>query len=148
MFFRKYRVFFLLFSLWLGLSSLRPAKAEQVSEVPTPNLTEEGRVMAQKINLVFADAPYMIYVANCESSGLVHRENGQLIKNKTGTSAEGVFQVLMRLHAPQMRKMGLNPNRTDHYLSYVRHLYDVYGLSPWASSRHCWEKPYRQAKRG
>lgn len=148
MFFRKYRVFILLLSLWLGLYSLRPAKAEQVSEVPTPNLTEEGRAMAQKINLVFADAPYMIYVANCESSGLVHRENGQLIKNKAGSSAEGVFQVLMRLHAPQMRKMGLNPNRTDHYLTYVRHLYDEYGLSPWAASAHCWKKHYRQVKRG
>jgi hypothetical protein len=48
--------------------------------------------------------------------------------------------VLMRVHQPQMRKMGLNPERTDHYLAYVRYLYDQQGLTPWQASKHCWNK--------
>ena len=140
-------LFLLLYAL-CGLAYTSSVKADKVSDAPLPNLTREGQAMAQKINLVFADAPYMLYVANCESRGLVHRENGQLIQNREGSSAQGVFQVLMRLHEPEMRKMGLSPSRTDHYLAYVRHLYDEYGTSPWAASAHCWKKHYYKAKRG
>jgi hypothetical protein len=104
--------------------------------------------MAQKIKRVFSDAPYMLDVANCESTGLIHREKGSLIKNRQGSSAQGVFQVLMSRHRAEMQKMGLDPNNTEDYLEYVRHLYDTFGLKPWAESKKCWQKQIRPQRRG
>ena len=148
-FFVKSRVLSLFFVLALVYSSPSSGKTDKVSELPPVSpTTSEGKQIAEKIRELFPDAPYMVYVANCESSGLVHRENGQLIQNRDGSTAKGVFQVLMRVHEPEMKKMGLNPNRTDQYLAYVRHLYDERGLSPWAASSHCWKKHYRLIKRG
>ncbi len=113
--------------------------AEKIPEVSVSWRSPEHSDLIHKIRAVFADVPLMMHVAKCES-GLVHRENGELIQARDGSSSRGVFQVLMRIHGPQMQKMGLNPERTDHYLTYVRYLYDKQGLKPWQGSRHCWEK--------
>lgn len=80
----------------------------------------------------------MQVVANCESTGLVHRNpDGTLIANPTST-ARGVFQLLMRIHGPEMKRMGLDPNNDDDYMKYVRHLYNSQGLEPWDETRSCW----------
>jgi hypothetical protein len=80
-------------------------------------------------------------VANCESTGLVHRlSDGSLIPNLEGSTARGVFQVLMSVHAEAMENMGLNPNDDRDYMTYVRHLYDEFGLRPWKASQHCWQE--------
>lgn len=84
-------------------------------------------------------AKTMKAIAKCES-GLVHRENGQLLPNRKGSTARGAFQVLMRVHGPEMKKMGLDPNNDDDYMTYVRHLVDEQGLAPWAESRGCWKR--------
>lgn len=136
-FFSTVRGFFLFSCLILfGISN---TLAEKIPEVHRSWYSPEYSDLAQQIRAVFADAPLMVRVAKCES-GLVHRQNGELIRNRKGSSARGVFQVLMRVHQPQMYKMGLNPERTDHYLAYVRYLYDQYGLKPWQASEHCWNR--------
>lgn len=76
-------------------------------------------------------------IAKCES-GLVHRENGKLLRNREGSSARGAFQVLMRVHAPEMKRLGLDPNNDDDYMTYVQYLVDNFGLTPWAESKGCW----------
>jgi hypothetical protein len=128
---------FFLFS-WLLLFSASHIQAAKIPEVRADSSSEPTAII-RTIRDVFPDEPRMVAVARCES-GLVHRENGRLIRNRDGSSAEGVFQVLMRVHLPQMRKMALNPDRLDHYLAYVRYLYDQQGLTPWRSSRPCWGK--------
>lgn len=148
-FFVKSRVLSLFFVLALVYSSPSSGGTDKVPELPVvAPTTNEGKQMAEKIRQWFPDAPYMKYVANCESTGLIHSENGQLFRSRVDGLDEGVFQVRMPVHRTEMRKMGLNPNNLDHYFKYVRHLYDTFGLRPWASSRHCWEKPYRLIKRG
>lgn len=137
MFFSKIRGFFL-FSC-LMLFSLSHAQAEKIPEVPGVKLSPEKLDLARQIRALFPDAPIMVRVAMCES-GLIHRKDGELIRNQEGSSAKGTFQVLMRVHAPQMYKMGLNPERTDDYLAYVRFLFDRYGFTPWQSSQHCWNR--------
>ena len=104
-------------------------------------------MIAEKINMWFPDAPYMVYVANCESTGLIHLENGQLKQGEDGTD-KGVFQVHMPAHRAEMQKMALDPNNIDHYFSYVRILYHKYGLRPWRSSQKCWSKYHRPQPRG
>ncbi len=76
-------------------------------------------------------------IANCES-GLVHRVGGKLLPNKDGSSARGAFQVLMSVHAPEMKRLGLDPNNDDDYMTYVQYLVKHQGLSPWAESKSCW----------
>lgn len=137
LFFSKVRVFFLISCLTFCVSN---TLAEKIPEVPGVKLSQEKLDLARKIRAVFPDATYiMMKVAVCESE-LVHRENGELKRNSQGSSARGVFQVMMSYHEPEMRKMGLNPNRTDDYLAYVRYLYDQQGLKPWARSKYCWNK--------
>lgn len=103
------------------------------------HLSRDGEIVLQKIKEYFPDAPYMVYVANCESTGLIHLEpDGRLLANKKGSTARGVFQILMRVHEPEMRKQGLDPGNIDDYLTYARQLYDAKKLTPWESTEHCW----------
>lgn len=89
------------------------------------------------------DYATMKAIANCESTGLLHRlPDGSLLPNKEGSSARGVFQVLMGVHAEEMQRMGLDPTNDDNYMTYVRHLYDSQGLSPWKESSDCWNPTY------
>ncbi len=81
----------------------------------------------------------MLAIARCESTGLIHRDtDGTLLRNQSGSSAQGVFQVLMSVHRSEMTRLGLDPDNDEDYMTYVRYLYDHQGLSPWAESRHCW----------
>jgi hypothetical protein len=137
LFFYQIRGFFLFSCLTLFL--VNQAQAEKIPEVTGFERSPERSDLARQIKAVFADAPLMVQVAKCES-GLVHRENGVLFQNSDGSSARGVFQVLMRVHKTQMHKMGLNPEHIDQYLTYVRHLYDQQGLKPWQASKHCWKE--------
>jgi len=65
----------------------------------------------------------MITIANCESTGLIHWESdGTLRPNEAGSSARGTFQVLLRYHADQIEKMGLDMQNIDDYMTFVRRL--------------------------
>ncbi len=82
-------------------------------------------------------------IANCESTGLLHRlPDGSLLPNKKGSSARGVFQVLMSVHAEEMQRMELDPNDDDDYTTYVRHIRNTQGLSAWKESSDCWNPKY------
>ena len=148
-FFFVHRVLSVFFVIAFGFVSPSYGKTDKVSEQPTVRITtSEGRQMAEKIRTWFPDAPHMVYVANCESTGLIHHENGRLIRGRVDGLDEGVFQVRMPVHRAEMRRMGLNPNNLDHYFGYVRHLYDTFGLRPWKSSQRCWSKYHRTQPRG
>ena len=118
------------------------ALAHTSPTIASESLAAEGKEVAQLIAQFFPDEyKTMVAIASCESTGLVHREpDGSLIQNQGGGSARGVFQVLMRVHSPEMKRMGLDPNNDDDYMTYVRHLKENYGLSPWSESRKCWKR--------
>jgi len=117
----------------LGMALATPTIADE-------SLATEGKSVEKLIAEHFPDNfKTMRAIATCES-GLVHRENGKLLPNKEGSSARGSFQVLMSLHGPEMKKMGLDPNNDDDYMTYVRHLKENFGLSPWAESKSCWKR--------
>lgn len=123
--------------LSLALASAAQADTPTVTNLPKANLADSSSIK-QTIIAFFPNAPIMVQVAKCESE-LRHRtKSGALLPNQGGGSARGTFQVLMRIHAPEMRKMGLNPDNDRDYMVYVKHLYDTFGLTPWQPSRHCW----------
>lgn len=107
--------------------------------IASESLATEGKSVEILIAEHFPDNyKTMRAIATCES-GLVHRKNGKLLPNAEGGSARGSFQLLMRIHGPEMKRLGLDPNNDDDYMTYVRHLKDEYGLSPWAESKKCWK---------
>ncbi len=131
----------------LGLLMTSPTQADTptVANLTGTNLSEEGRHIAHVIQRVFPDAPIMLHIANCESTGLIHREpDGSLLRNRDGSSARGVFQVLMRVHQDEFARLGLDPNNDEHYFRYARLLYEQNGTQPWNASRHCWNRYARR----
>lgn len=110
--------------------------------IASESLAADGKKVERMIAHYFPEEyKTMVAIAACESTGLAHREaDGTLIQNEGGGSARGVFQVLMRVHGPEMKRMGLDPNNDDDYMTYVRHLKEVYGLTPWAESKKCWKR--------
>ncbi len=123
--------------LSLALASAAQADTQTVTNLPRANLADSSNIK-RTIVAYFPDAPIMVEVARCES-GLRHRtESGALLQNTKGGSASGTFQVLMRIHRSEMLKMGLDPNNDADYMTYVKYLFDTFGLKPWRPSRHCW----------
>jgi hypothetical protein len=145
---RQFFNFRFLSALFFSLALLTPNSsiAQKVTEVAGTKLSPQGQFIAAEIERTFPDAPYMVYVANCESRGLIHFDHtGRPRPNSEGkSSAGGVFQVLLKLHAEEMDKYKLNPQQLADYLTFVRILYDRYGLNPWKSSQACWDKHYRR----
>jgi len=97
----------------------------------------------QKIHEFFPDvevASIMIAIATCESTGLIHwGTDGKLLPNSYGnSSAAGVFQILLYTHRKKIKEMGLDMSNIDHYMTFVRHLYDMEKYNPWRASKHCW----------
>ena len=137
-FIRKWSLIVCLFSL-ACIASAAQAGTQTVTKLAGLNLSAQGKYIASKIQQVFPDAPIMLYVANCESTGLIHREpDGSLLPNSGGGTAKGVFQVLMRVHEKEFRRLGLDPNNDADYFKYVRILYDQGKTGPWQESKRCW----------
>ncbi len=123
--------------LALGLASMSPNNVlanESLTSEETPQ-EYAGELIAEYFP---ENARLMRAIARCES-GLVHRdESGKLLRNNEGSTAQGLFQVLMSVHRSEMRRMGLNPDNDDDYMTYVQYLYDTQGTTPWNESRGCW----------
>ncbi len=123
--------------LALGLASMSPNNVlanESLTSEETPQ-EYAGELIAEYFP---ENARLMRAIARCES-GLVHRdESGNLLRNNEGSTAQGLFQVLMSVHRGEMRRMGLDPDNDDDYMTYVQHLYETQGTSPWNESRRCW----------
>lgn len=124
--------------LALGLASLSPNNCLANESLTSDNQQDYARELIAEY---FPDeARLMRAIARCES-GLVHRDaSGELLPNAEGSTARGLFQVLMSVHYDEMRRMGLDPNNDDDYMTYVRHLYETQGTAPWRPSRSCWRQ--------
>ncbi|KXJ97880.1 MAG: hypothetical protein UZ19_OD1000944 [Parcubacteria bacterium OLB19] len=100
--------------------------------------------MIRWLKNTFPKAPYMIYIADCESTGLIHRKNGKLRPNTSGDSSLGVLQINMRAHGAEIKKQGLDIERDKDYFAFARILFTEKGIDPWNSSRHCWDEHYQR----
>tara|TARA_B100000745_G_C20144809_1_gene392554 strand:+ start:397 stop:813 length:417 start_codon:yes stop_codon:yes gene_type:complete len=119
------------------------------------NAATQSAFLEDKIREYFPDetvAEVMIAIAACEASGnprglLIHwQADGSLLPNNQGGQARGMFQVMSRLHAPDMQQRGLDINNIDDYMTFVRYLHDRNsGYNDWYPSRGCWN-PVRLAQ--
>ena len=108
-------------------------------------ITKQSDLIIEWLKKTFPEAPYMIYIANCESAGLVHRKNGKLLPNTSGDSGLGVLQIHMKTHKEEIRRRGLDINQIEDYFRFVHTLYVNSGVTPWNSSREkCWEEEYQR----
>ena len=125
-------------------------KLEQIWENELKYLAKKHRLSKNQLQMAyvvkdnFFDAPIMAYIALCESS-LVHEKNGELLK-RAGGSDSGLFQI-NRIHERDIKKMGLNLNKIEDYLTFTRYLYDKKGTGPWyMSEEKCWRKHDQRIK--
>lgn len=138
-------------ALWpTSVSSDRKPTLDEVWERETSRFkdhyhnTEQSDLVIEWLKETFPEAPYMIYVANCESRGLIHRKGDKLLPNASGGSDRGVLQIHMNTHGAEIQKMGLNIDNNGDYFYFTRILFDRNGVSPWNSSKHCWERDYER----
>jgi len=134
--------------LILSLGALTAPTIARGSEPTTDILADEAaqrEFIRQKIIERFPDDyPVMLAIAYCESRSrpYVHWEaDGSLRPHETGaSSAAGTFQVLLELHGPEIRELGLDMNNIDDYLDFVDHLRRRgANYSDWNESRDCWQ---------
>lgn len=136
----------------IGQELLELVGAESPEEV-YQSLEKQQRLMLIMTDRTFPeDAHIMREIARCESPNRSFRHweaNGELVPNDEGaSSARGAFQVLVRLHAPDIERLQhINDmHNVEHYMAFVRYLYERAGrrnwskrFSDWEESRSCWE---------
>jgi hypothetical protein len=86
----------------------------------------------------FADVPAMIAVAKCESQFMQYNKQGGVLKNRHGSSATGVMQIMASIHRTPAARLGFDIDTIEGNVAYARYLYEHGGLSPWLASKHCW----------
>lgn len=110
-------------------------QASVISSMPQSQTVEEY------IRDYFADVPVMAEVAKCESQFRQFGRDGQVLKNSSGSSAVGAFQIMSSIHADFADdKLGLDVYSLQGNAAYARFIYERQGLKPWAASKACWSK--------
>lgn len=107
----------------------------------TATYANPNRGVEQQVRTYFKDAPVMVRIAKCES-GFLHydpKRPSRLRKNPDPrSSASGVFQILLKTHGPDARKLGFDITTIKGQLGYAKHLYKQRGTRDWNESRACW----------
>ncbi|MEZ4104197.1 MAG: hypothetical protein R3B60_02840 [Candidatus Paceibacterota bacterium] len=98
-----------------------------------------------KTKQYFPDVGIMHEISKCESNRRHRSSDGKLLPDSFGGSSRGAFQLLLRVHHSDMRKMRLSPFKDDDHFIYLRYLYDTKGTQPWYMSKHCWENKQHNA---
>lgn len=119
--------------------------------LPLPKIKEpvpDGAVCVEDCPLIevegevreyFEDEPVMAEIARCESHFQHWEAPGVVLKNKEGSSATGVFQIMASVHAPEANVLGYDLEDLHGNMAYARHLYEQQGTAPWNASRYCWD---------
>lgn len=131
-------------------TSTKEAKPETIEKEPeAPKLPEgvictddcpliDPALVEKKVREFFADIPVMVAVAKCESRFRHYDANGNVLKNRQGTSATGVLQIMASYHREAARDLGYDIDTLEGNLGYARHLYESNGTRDWEASRSCW----------
>ncbi|MDB5225392.1 MAG: hypothetical protein JWL87_344 [Candidatus Adlerbacteria bacterium] len=109
--------------------------------ITLPAAMPQSQSVEQYIREYFSDEPVMIEIAKCESRFRQYGQDGHVLRNGSGSSAVGVFQVMGSIHAKFADdKLGLDIYSLQGNAAYARYLYDREGTMPWAASAGCWNK--------
>jgi len=96
-------------------------------------------VVKKKIKDFFKDTPVMIAIAECESTFYHYDpETGEALKNRQGSSAIGVFQIMRSYHQKPALEMGWDIRDFYGNVRYAEYLYETQGTRPWKASEECW----------
>ncbi len=123
--------------LALALSAVT-GNTVSASTIQTP--PPQAQTVQEFVTSYFTDIPVMVDIARCESRFRQFDKQGNVLKNSTGSSAVGVFQIMSSVHAGIADKMEVDINTLDGNVVYARQLYQDQGTAPWNSSKACWGK--------
>lgn len=91
-----------------------------------------------KVEETFGPDSVMLSVARCESTMRHWDESGNVLRNKQGSSAVGVFQIMASYHEAPARDLGYDITTLEGNIGYAEYLYHTQGLQPWYASENCW----------
>lgn len=100
------------------------------------NPTDPNAGVEELVREVFADAPIMVKIFECESGMRQFKNEDQVLISPTRDV--GVSQINLKVHAQTARELGFDIYTTEGNLAYARYLYDMRGTRDWYMSRRCW----------
>ena len=139
-------VAFLMASMY-GTSGMTAAAATANAPVPSPSTDKPAVVVLQDRKSVenylreqYADTPILVEVARCESTFSQFDKDGNLVRGRVNNQDVGVMQINEKYHLAAAARLGLDIHTVEGNVAYAKHLYEVYGASPWSASSPCWGK--------
>lgn len=141
-------VFVLLVTFTAGSLYLlfRGSIVEKIAVSLDPNIGIEMRV---KEFFIANGAPEMIDIIACESEFKHYEDDGSVLKNREGSSAIGVAQILTskhpdpravekynRLHNTELTVDDFDITTLDGNLGYALLLYEIRGIKDWECRKH------------
>lgn len=121
-----------------------PKEKEPEAELPPGVICMEDcplidpEVVEEIVYMHFADAPIMVDIAKCESRFRQYEKDGTVLKNREGSSATGVFQIMASVHRKNAANLGYDINTLEGNIGYAQYLYELNGTRDWEASRLCW----------
>lgn len=88
----------------------------------------------------FKDTPILAEIAKCESGFTQFTPDGTIARGKKNKYDVGIMQINEIYHLDDSKKAGMDIYSIDGNLAYAKHIYNLYGTSPWSSSQKCWGK--------
>lgn len=116
-------------------------ETETEPAIPAPATTTmlaEIKTTEQAVREYFADIPVMVEIARCESAYRQYEDDGLPLKNREGSSAIGIMQIMASIHEAEAQKIGYDIRTLYGNLAYARYLYEQSGTKPWEESKNCW----------
>lgn len=130
------------YKIWLvvlGVVLLLPATT-------SANTISTNASVRDQVLEVFADAPEMIAIAECESKFRQFADSGAPLYGGWNRGMVGVFQFYENIHGGDALRLGYDLATVEGNIGYAHHLYNLQGLRPWASSEFCWTGKVEQYK--
>lgn len=113
----------------------------KLKEEPLPpgvKCLDDCPLIEKEVREFYADVPVLAEIARCESHFRHYDENGEVLRNKQGSSATGVMQIMASVHGKEANVLGYDLEDLTGNMAYARHLYETQGTTPWNASIYCW----------
>lgn len=112
----------------------------QLCGAPIAEASVHDRAAVMKaVQKEFADVPAMVEIARCESKFRQFTDSGNVFYGGYGHQMIGVYQVYGSVHQGIATTLGYDLESLEGNIGYARYLFETQGLTPWNSSRACWE---------
>lgn len=109
-----------------------------VSHAEAAGLHDKTAVI-EAVQKEFEDVPAMVEIARCESKFRQFTDSGNVFYGGYGNQMIGIFQFYESVHSGTASRLGHDLGTIEGNIAYARYLYEMEGLSPWNSSKSCWE---------